>query len=231
MDNNFVSAVILAAGSGSRMGSEKTKQQISILGKSVLKMAVEAFQLCELVSEIIVVAKADEIDFAKAETKDFGKVTKIVSGGRTRAESAVNGFRSISADSKYVAIHDAARCLISIDDISKVILDAYKYGAATASYMATDSIKKIGDDGFITETCDRSKTVHVLTPQIFSTDIYSKAIDSIDLLDSTFTDDNRIVENIGVFPYCTQTRRDNIKITYSEDVAYAEFILKGKAND
>ena len=231
MDNNYVSAIILAAGSGSRMKNEKTKQQISILGKSILKRTVEAFQLCNLVSEIVVVSRADEVDFAKTETQMYSKVSAIVSGGRTRAESAANGFMAINAESKYVAVHDAARCLVSIDDISKVILDAYKYGAATASYKATDSIKKIGDDGFITETCDRSNTVHVLTPQIFSREIYKRAIDSSDLLDPAITDDNRLVENIGVFSYCTPTRRDNIKITYDQDVAYAELILKGKAND
>ena len=231
MDNRFVSAIILAAGSGSRMGGDKTKQQICVLGKSVLRRSVEIFQNCKLVSEIIVVAKEDELDFAISETKGLSKVVNIVCGGRTRAESAAYGFRAVSNRCAYVAIHDAARCLVSVDDIGKVITDAFEYGAATASFKATDTIKKTDEEGFVSETLDRTKTVHVLTPQVFSFDIYSKALAKAYILDSSITDDNMLVEKIGVRPYCTQTRRDNVKITYPEDIVYAEFILKGKAND
>ena len=231
MDKKFVSAIILAAGGGSRMGGNITKQQICVLGKSVLRRSVEAFQHCELVSEIIVVAKQDEMDFAILETRDLSKVVHIVFGGKTRAESAANGFNAVSNKCAYVAIHDAARCLVSIDDIKMVITDAMKYGAATASYKATDTIKKVDEGGFVCETLEREKTVHVLTPQVFSFDIYRDALSKACALDSSITDDNMLVEKIGVRPYCTQTRRDNVKITYPDDIAYAEFILKGKAND
>ena len=231
MENKFVSAIILAAGSGSRMGNDKTKQQISVLGKSVLKRSVEAFQQCDFVSEIIVVTRVEEMDFARNETEQYSKVTNFVLGGRTRAESAANGFLGINENADFVAIHDAARCLVSVEDIGRVITDAFVYGAATASYKATDTIKMVNDEGFVVRTCDRAKTVHVLTPQVFSKQIYEKALKATNILDTAITDDNMLVEGIGVYPYCTQTSRDNVKIKYNEDIAYAEYVLKGRVND
>lgn len=231
MDNRFVSAIILAGGSGNRMGCDITKQKISVLGKSVLKRSVEAFQKCDRISEIIVVAKADEIEFAKGETAEYNKVSCIVCGGRTRAESAYCGFAKVSANAEFVAVHDAARCLVTAEDISATVCDAFVYGAATASCKAIDTMKETDEGGFVNKTCDRSKMVHVFTPQVFSKEIYEKAVNGIDLLDPAITDDNMLVERIGIRPYCTQTRRDNVKITYQEDVAYAEFILNRREND
>lgn len=228
MGNRFVSAIILAAGTGSRMGAEVTKQRISVLGKSVLKRSVEAFENCDLISEIIVVTRADEIDFAKAETEACVKVKSIVCGGRTRAESAYCGYCNVSEHSDFIAVHDAARCLVTADDIIRVVNDAFLYGAATASYKATDTIKEVDEDNFVAKTCNRSKLVHILTPQVFAKDIYDRAVNHADLLDPNLTDDNMLVENTGFRPYCTQTRRDNVKITYKDDIAYAEFILNGR---
>ena len=226
-----VAAIILAAGSGSRMGGDITKQRIAVLGKSVLKRSVEAFQNCDDISEIIVVARSDELDFAKDEVKECSKATIVVSGGRTRAESASLGFACVGERADFVAIHDAARCLITSRDISRVVADAMVHGAATASYKATDTIKEIDECGCACNTPDRSRLVHVLTPQVFSRNIYERAVTGADLLDPMNTDDNKLAENIGVYPYCTETRRDNVKITYKEDVAYAEFILKERNND
>ena len=123
MNERFVSAIILAAGSGSRMGGEVTKQKISVLGKSVLRRSVEAFQSCDDIFEIIIVTRADELDFAKAEINGCNKVTKIVRGGSTRAESAALGFACVDERTEFVAIHDAARCLVTGEDISKVVSD------------------------------------------------------------------------------------------------------------
>ena len=231
MNERFVSAIILAAGSGSRMGGEVTKQKISVLGKSVLRRSVEAFQSCDDIFEIIIVTRADELDFAKAEINGCNKVTKIVRGGSTRAESAALGFACVDERTEFVAIHDAARCLVTGEDISKVVSDAFIYGAATASCKATDTIKQVNDGGFVNKTLERSSLVHVMTPQVFSKEIYEKALNNADALNSAVTDDNMLVESIGVYPYCTQTARSNVKITYQEDIAYAEFILNRREND
>ena len=104
MEQRHVTAIILAAGSGSRMGSKITKQRISIHGESLLKRSVKAFSGCEKITDIILVCRSDEIDWARGEISSFPKVSAVISGGKTRAESAKIGFSYISENAEYVAI-------------------------------------------------------------------------------------------------------------------------------
>ena len=225
--NTSVCAVILAAGSGSRMKLDITKQKILLGKESVLHRTVRIFQGCESIDSIIVVCRADEIDFAKEETSKFSKVREIVVGGETRFESARLGFLAIPENSDYVAIHDAARCFVSSDMISAVVLDAKKYGAATASVEVTDTVKSVDADNRISATVDRDTLVLVQTPQIFRTDLYKKAVEAYDGRINV-TDDNMLVELIGVKPYCTDTGKRNIKITTVEDLNFANYLLNGE---
>ena len=225
--NTSVCAVILAAGSGSRMKLDITKQKILLGKESVLHRTVKIFQGCESIDSIIVVCRADEIDFAKEETSKFSKVREIVVGGETRFESARLGFLAIPENSDYVAIHDAARCFVSSDMISAVVLDAKKYGAATASVEVTDTVKSVDADNRISATVDRDTLVLVQTPQIFRTDLYKKAVEAYDGRINV-TDDNMLVELIGVKPYCTDTGKRNIKITTVEDLNFANYLLNGE---
>ncbi len=222
-----VSAVILAAGQGNRMDMEATKQTLSILDKTVLYMATEAFENCDIIDDIIIVARNEELDFAHRETKDFKKVKKIVVGGESRAESAKNGFLALNCKAEYVAIHDAARCLVSNEIITRVVRDAFEYGAATASTPITDTVKVIDESGKIKSTVNRSTLCAIQTPQVFKTDLYRKALESVKTLDESITDDNMLLERIGVYPYCSKTGRGNIKITVKEDIEYAKFLLNG----
>ena len=225
--NTSVCAVILATGSGSRMKLDITKQKILLGKESVLHRTVRIFQGCESIDSIIVVCRADEIDFAKEETSKFSKVREIVVGGETRFESARLGFLAIPENSDYVAIHDAARCFVSSDMISAVVLDAKKYGAATASAEVTDKVKSVDADNRISATVDRDTLVLVQTPQIFRTDLYKKAVEAYDGRINV-TDDNMLVELIGVKPYCTDTGKRNIKITTVEDLNFANYLLNGE---
>ena len=127
-----VAAVILAAGVGSRMRSDKTKQKIEILGKSVLRRTLEAFDKCTLVTSITLVIRKGEEDFVRGEIIGIAKPVNVVFGGATRAESARLGFAAIPSDAEFVAIHDAARCLITDNMIKSVAEEAFSYGAATA---------------------------------------------------------------------------------------------------
>lgn len=226
MNTEKTCAVILAAGSGKRMNLPITKQRISVLGKTVLERTLSSFDSCEAIDYIIVVCREDEMDFVRSLTKTFSKIVALTPGGAVRAESAFNGFRLIPSDASYVAIHDAARCLITPEMISKVVLDAKTYGAATAATYLTDTVKCIDNSGFAQSTVDRTHTVTVQTPQIFKVDLYKRALDGIKKLDSSITDDNMLVERIGAKIYCTDIGRENIKITFTSDVDYAEYILK-----
>ena len=131
--NKKITAVILAAGSGTRMNASGTKQLMRICGESVLHRSVRAFYNCSSVDNIVVVCRRDEIEIVKSDLSDLGnKTITLVEGGKSRAESARLGFCAIG-DSDFLAIHDAARCLITSDMIERVIDAAIECGAATAA--------------------------------------------------------------------------------------------------
>ena len=142
-------AIILAAGSGSRMGISTTKQRVIINGKSILRRSIEAFEASKSITSITVVCREDEIEFVKGECIGCNKVAGAVIGGKTRAESAAIGFAAIPQGSKAVMIHDAARCLITPAEIDLVADAVYKYGAATASTNVVDSLKMCDENGMI----------------------------------------------------------------------------------
>ena len=217
-------AVILAAGSGIRMNLNKTKQRLLICGKSVLRHSLEAYESASLVDSIIIVCRADEIEFAEQESKSLTKVKNIIIGGKTRAESAKLGFYSIFNDVDFVAFHDAARCLITPEEIDAVILSARINGAATASTRVTDTIKECDADGKIYRSVPRENLRAVQTPQVFLTSLYKSGIENYSS-DNEITDDNMLVEKIGVKIAAVDTSSGNIKITTSADVALAEFIM------
>ena len=221
-------ALILAAGSGSRMNMPTTKQRLIIAGKSVLKRSIEVFDGISEIDLILVVTRKDEYDFAVSECEGISKIYSVVVGGNTRAESAKNGFMALPADVDFVMIHDAARCLVTREEIKLVLDAACQHGAATASYPIVDSIKKVDESGKILSSVSRDDLRAVATPQAFSYEIYKSAIDSVSVLGADITDDNSLVEKIGINPFCVMTSRENIKITASTDLALAEFIIKNR---
>ena len=219
-----VTAIILAAGSGSRMGVDVTKQRINILGESLLRRSVSAFSSCDKITDIVVVCRADELEWARSETKGISKLFALIPGGKTRAESAKIGFNSTPSDTEYVAIHDGARCLVTPEIISKVVDAALEKGAATAGSMLTDTVKRI-DAGMINKTIPRESLFAAHTPQIFKRDLDERALENSSS-DEQITDDNMLLELLGVRVCPVDTGNENIKITKAEDIALAEYILK-----
>ncbi len=224
MEKHYVTAIILAAGVGRRMESDITKQRMTLLGKSVLERTLDAFDAASLIDDVIVVTREDELDFANCEIKKSKKAKRIIIGGKTRAESAKLGFSLVEKSCEYVAIHDAARCLVEPSDIDSVISDAIIYGAATASMKLSDSIKEISENR-IKKSLDRDKMRLMQTPQVFKRELYERALASADMLDASLTDDNMLMERISFPVYCTETSATNIKITTKTDFEYAEFLL------
>ena len=221
----FTTALILAAGSGTRMSMGITKQKIQIFGKSVLRRSVEVFDSSFYVDSIIVVCREDEEDFVREEFKDISKLTAVAIGGKTRSESAKNGFRLIEDKEGFVLIHDAARCLITESDISAVAKAAYEFGCATAANCLTDTVKSVDEMGKISGTLDRRSLITVQTPQAFSCGLYERALNSAKTFDGGITDDNMLIENLGEKIHAVMTSRNNIKITTADDLCYAEFII------
>ena len=226
MRNPNTAAIILAGGSGSRMCTDKTKQFINIFGKTVLERSILAFEKSTLTDEIVVVVKADELDAARAaiDAMKLLKPTSVVTGGACRAESAKNGFFAVGEAVDTVAVHDAARCLITPEMIDKVVEMAHKTGAATAACGVFDTVKLVDENGKITSTVPRQSVYRAQTPQVFSRALYKRALDACNDL-SVITDDNMLVENIGTDIYAVDLGQNNIKITTKEDLTLARNIL------
>ncbi len=223
-------AIILAAGVGSRMQSEVTKQKLDILGHSVLYHSVMAFDRCELIDSIVVVVRESELEFARSELDSATKVWGIVIGGDTRVESARRGFLAIPDGTDFIAIHDAARPLITSEGISAVVAAAHTAGAASALSHVTDTVKQVDENGFIVSTLDRSTLRRAQTPQAFAVEIYRRALDACDDFVG-ITDDNMLVERIGVAIKGVDVGSENLKITVPEDMVYAEFLLNRRRGE
>ena len=228
MNQVRVCAILLAAGSGSRMNLDVTKQKLEIKGKSILFRSLEAFENCADITDIVLVVREDEKDFASAEAKNISKLRYVVCGGARRTESARNGFLSVDFSCDYVAIHDAARCLITPDMITKVVRDAVSHGAASASSVVVDTVKRVNSEGFSVCTENRDALRLASTPQIFRSDLYAKALSEVDLSDISITDDNMLMEKIGVSVFMTDVGKENIKITHAADLALAECLLESR---
>ncbi len=224
-------AIILAGGSGSRMRSDITKQRMLLCGDTVLYHSVHAFDMCPDIDSIIVVVRNDELEEIHKELLcRVKKPINIIIGGNSRAESAKKGFLAVPTDADFVAIHDAARCLISPIDISKVVVSAYEFGSATASGLVYDTIKVVDSDGFIHSTLNRSELRRAMTPQVFAYQLYKKALENAEDL-SIITDDNMLVEATGAQIKCVEVSLDNIKITEMSDLGYAEYLIKQRGEN
>ncbi len=219
-------AIIVAAGSGTRFGSERPKQFLQIAGKPLIFHTLERFEDCEVIDEIILVLPENEIEnFRKfSETQNFNKLKKTISGGKTRAESVCNGLKAINEKCEIVAVHDGARPLVSPEEISAVIQKAIETGAACLTARVTDTIKKIKGDK-ITGTINRENLRRALTPQCFRTEILRAAFENAGLSEAA-TDECFLVEQLGFEIAFVDGSAKNIKITTREDFAVAEIFLK-----
>lgn len=218
-------AIIVAAGNSTRMGGKISKQLLELRGKPVLAHTLLAFQKARSIDEIIVVARAEDTEaiWKLAYENGIKKLTAVTKGGDTRAASVRRGVAKIDPKTRFVAIHDGARCLITPADIGKVCRAAYRYRAATAATAVTDTVKKATRYGFIESTIDRQRVYLVQTPQVFHADLYRAALAYND--DDSITDDNQLMEKIDHAVKLVDFGKNNIKITTPDDLARAEYIL------
>ncbi len=230
----FTSAVILAAGSGSRMGeSPVTKQLLPLCGIPVAIRTLLEFDKSEYIDEIILVLREEERSLFEELAVEF-KIKKIKAyaiGGQTRQESALSGFEKISPNSQFVAIHDAARCLITEKIIASVLSAAYACGGAAAGHKVTDSAKLADGGGIISETVEREQLWLVQTPQAFKSDLYRAAAYTAKEDGFLGTDDCALVERLGAMIKivdCGRQSVENIKITKAQDIDFASFILQNR---
>lgn len=215
-----VSAIIAAAGSGSRMGTDK--MLASLCGKPVILRTAEVISSIPRVDEVIIVASKNniaEIRLILAAAQLEADV-RVIEGGSTRGESSLQGIRS--AKNERVLIHDGARPLVKAESIERCIDDAEKFGSAALGVTPKDTVKKC-ENGFISETVPRTNTVLIQTPQIFRRSEILKAYESYD--PSTDTDDCSVAERFGIHIRVTCGDYENIKLTTPDDMLRAEAII------
>lgn len=221
-------AIIVAAGSGKRFGSKTPKQFLSIGNKPLIVHTLERFQNCNSIDQIILVLPANQTkDFPQIISKyGITKLSKIVSGGATRAESVLKGLSALqSVKANIIAVHDGARPLVSAEEISACIEMANETGAAILTAPVTDTIKLI-QDGKIINTIDRTTLRRALTPQCFKYKILKKAFDKIGDLSDSATDESYLAEKLGVEVSVVEGSARNIKVTTKEDLQIVENLLK-----
>jgi 2-C-methyl-D-erythritol 4-phosphate cytidylyltransferase len=216
-------AIIVAAGSGTRFGTETPKQFIEICGKPLLLHTLERFENCPIIDEIILVLSVEFVENFHA--KNISKLKKIVAGGKTRAESVLNGLKSVNPKTEIVAVHDGARPLVSSVEITQVIEKAKEKGSACLVAKVTDTIKEISNTGEILQTIDRTKLRRALTPQAFKIEILKRAFAENEVGEIA-TDESYLVENLGVKVSIVEGSSKNIKVTTQEDLNFVEQFLK-----
>lgn len=226
-----VSAVIVAAGSSSRMHGID-KQLLDIGGMPVIARAVSAFQQSEIISEIVIVTRDDLIDKINelVSKYQFDKVTAVVKGADTRQKSVFNGISVTAQDCEYIAIHDGARPFVTQDIIKNTVDAAIKYGAASAAQTAKDTVKIADENGKIIQTVNRDTVRLMQTPQVFEKNAYLSAMKSVPNSEM-FTDDCILMEKFGKSVYCVESSSLNLKITTREDIIFAEAIIRSVEND
>lgn len=220
-------AVIVAAGSGSRMGSATAKQFMEIDGMPVLAYTLDAFERTKEIDYIIIVTRKCDIPECREIVSRFGytKTAKIVTGGDTRQESVLCGIEALDDSTDYVAIHDGARCLITPEMIKSVLDEAKKTGAASAGVPVKNTIKQVDNNNRIVSSPDRSALWQAQTPQIFKSGLYRAAAYYAKKEGYKATDDNSLLEHAGGSVTMVDCGYMNIKITTPEDIAIAKALL------
>lgn len=224
----FFSAIIVAAGSSTRMGGDTPKQFMDLDGMDVVARAIAAYQNSEYIKEIIVVAREGDKpryeDYKRIYS--FTKLKKIVHGGATRQDSVLCGVEKVDDRCEFVAIADGARPLTTTDMVDRVCRAAFDFDAACAVTRSYDTIKIADSSGFITGTQDREVCCFAQTPQIFSLPLYRAAAYYAKDKGFVGTDDCSLVENIKRKVKLVDVGRDNIKITCPEDIENAALIIR-----
>ena len=226
--NDFVSCIVAAGGSGTRMGADKNKLFLEVDGVAVIVRTLVTLEKCKEISEIIISAREEDIDQIQEYVHSFEieKVKTIVKGGTTRAESVLSAVKEISDDCRLVMIHDGARPFVTEKIISDTIRKATETGAAACGVKPKCTLKAVNDNGYILNTIDREKTIEIQTPQVFVKELFLKMYSQDAEMIKRATDDCSLAEICGADVFVTDGSYENIKITTPEDILIAETFLR-----
>jgi 2-C-methyl-D-erythritol 4-phosphate cytidylyltransferase len=229
-----VAALLAAGGSSTRMGQKASPYQsklfVPLAGISVIERTINILASCKQIDSIVIVAKKELIPVISEKISCYKQEIKVVEGGQTRQASVLKGLESLLVDPpQYVLVHDAARCLVSAELISKSIEACVEKRAVTAAVKVNDTLKRVSD-GVVQESLDREYIWAVQTPQVFEFELLiegHRRAKNKGVRDAT--DDTTLVSEI--FPVSVvQGEKSNIKITIPADLELAEAFLKSFEN-
>ena len=225
----MLTAIIVAAGSSQRMGFDKL---LALLGeKPVVAHTISAFESTKCVEEIILVARAERVGELEELVREnrFRKVAHVVVGGEQRQDSVRCGLERTRADLRYIAVHDAARPLITSEQIERVFAVAREHGAAALAEPVTDTIKRADDRGLVTGSVSREGLFRMQTPQIFERSLLMAAYAEVAAKQMTVTDEVSAVELHGAKVVLVPSDDWNVKITYPRDLLLAQSALSRRS--
>jgi 2-C-methyl-D-erythritol 4-phosphate cytidylyltransferase len=217
--------IIVAAGNSRRMGADKLTSLLR--GKPVIAHALNRFERCDLIDEVMIVIRPDRrLEFEQiVRTFGFKKITQLVDGGEERHHSVWNGIGRLAKTCEIVAVHDAARPLVSPALISQAVVLARELGAVSLAAPIVETLKRADPAGNVTDNVDRKDLWGMQTPQVFRTDwlvhAYKRIIDS----GRSVTDEVSAVQEAGYPVRLLENPDWNIKITFPRDLDFAEKLI------
>jgi len=223
-------AVIVAGGQGLRFGASVPKQFLPLAGEPLLIHTLKVFEKSSRIQAIYLVLPAEWIPYFQTEILprfSISKLKKIVAGGKSRQDSTRQGFNSLDSTVELVAVHDAARPLVSVQTIDRCVQEASRWGAALAATPSQDTVKELGKESFVGRTLDRKTIYLAQTPQIFHYALLKEALEKADAEGVQGTDEASLVERLGKPVKIVETEPSNLKVTTSADFSLAEILIGG----
>lgn len=212
------------------MGFDKL---FALLGdKPVLAHTIEAFERTDSVREIILVARPERVpEFEElVRQNNFKKVGRVMPGGEQRQDSVRAGLENVATDAPFIAVHDAARPLVTPQQIERVFGLAREHGAAALAEPVTDTLKRADENRFVTGSVSRDGLYAMQTPQIFSRDLLARAYAGVASNNLTVTDEVSAVEHLGAKVLLVPSEEWNVKITYPRDLLLAQSALARRSS-
>ena len=228
-----ITAILPAAGLGTRMGHETPKQFLELDGVPIVILSLRRIAASPLITHIIVATRTEEIERldARIRQEKFAQPVRVVKGGDTRQASVAQALRQIPPDTELVVVHDGVRPFVTVEQISRVIEEARRCKAAILAIPAMDTVKEVKraslpeDVALVTATVPRERVVLAQTPQVFETRLLKEAFASAEEDGVNASDEAGLIERIGHEVRVVQGSERNIKITKPADMELARFYL------
>jgi 2-C-methyl-D-erythritol 4-phosphate cytidylyltransferase len=214
-------ALVLAAGSGERLGARVPKAFVPLAGETLLERSIERLARVSLVNRVVPVVPAEYVEAWRARGP---KRADAVAGGVRRQDSVRAGLDALPDEVEWVAVHDAARCLVDERDIEAVIRAAQDSGAAILAHRSPDTVKLVRGD-VVESTPERGACWAAETPQVFRLDLLREGLEKAAAEGFTATDDAQLVERLGIAVRIVESSSPNLKITHADDLKIAQALL------